>query len=179
MSLIAMVSLFANTLNFSGIFYVIGAVCNSSCYSLMKCTGVHQISPKFVHGYVKIFGVNFRKSTLHGHRLENLKLLAFPAGLESFSITSGAPLICLTKGRAFIAFIKRTTHSVGHCGPEVLPQRNSCNSYTTFLTGPSPSCRMSMTLKHVSAVLSLIRLHKTESDRNNHTAGRRQSDVVV
>lgn len=103
-----------------------------------------------------------KKYTLHGHRRENLKLLPFPTGLESCSITSGAPLFFFfAEGLAFTALIKRTAHSVGHCGQEVLPQRNSRNSYTTFRTDPSRSCRMSMTPKHVSAVLSLFRLHKT------------------
>jgi hypothetical protein len=121
--------------------------------------------------YLKICCVSFRKLKPH--------TITFSARFRTLLHYFRCTINLLAEGHAFSAIIKRTTHSAARCGPEVLPGRNSRNSYTTFHTGPSPTCQMSMTLKHVSAVLSSIRLYKTESDRNNHTAGRRQSDVVV
>lgn len=179
MPLIALVSLFANILIFSGIFHVMGFVFNTTCYNLRKCTWKNKISPKFGYRYVKIYGVNFRKMYSSWSPLWEPQTITFSGKFRKLLHYFRCTINLLAEGRAFTAFIKRTTHSAGHCDPEVLPQRNSRNSYTTFHTGPSPSCQMSMTLKHVSAVLSLIRLHKTESDRKNHTAGRRQSDFVV
>ena len=181
MLLLALLSLFANILNFSGIFYVIGFECNSSFYNLTKCTWVQQISQKFVYRYVKIrvYGVKFQKMYSSWSPPWEPQTITFSGRFRKLLHYFRCYINLFAEGSAFTAFIKRTAHSVGHCGPEVSPQSNSRNSYMTFRTGPSPGCQMSMTLKHVSAVLSLIRLHKTDSDRNNHTAGRRQSDVVV
>jgi len=157
-----------------------GFVCNTSYYSLMKCIWKQHFSLKFVYRYVKIYSINFLKMYTSWSPPWEPQTITFSGRfrklLHYFRCTIN---FFFAEGRVFTALIKGTAHSVGHCGPEVLPQRNSRNSFTTFRTGPSPSCQMSMTLKHVSAVLSLIRLHKTESDRNNYTAGRRQSDVVV
>jgi len=97
MPLIALVSLFANSLNFSGIFYGMGFVCNSLCYSLIKCTECSRFLRNLCTDMSNYTVSISEKCTLHGHRLENLKLLPFPAGLESSSVTLGAPLICLQR----------------------------------------------------------------------------------